>query len=260
MLIDAHVHMDRYEGELDRAMEEIRLNRIFTVSTSMSIPSYQRNLKIAGRCGHILPTFGVHPWNASGYSERLEELDPCIERSPMLGEIGLDYHYVKHAHRYPAQRKVFEHFLAAAARQDKVVNVHTKGAEADVLELLDRYGPSRVIVHWYSGPGDILAGMIRRGYYFTIGVEVTQSETIRGIALRIPGNRLLAETDNPGALKWLSGSPGMPSAIRTVLDALASIRQTTPRAIEAAVHSNFLELVSRDPWLSAPHRRLLETG
>jgi len=152
MLIDAHVHMDRYEDELDRALEEIRLRRIFTVSTSMSIPSYEKNIEVAGRCEHILPIFGVHPWNASGYSERLEDLNPYIDRSPMLGEIGLDYHYVKQAHRYPAQRKVFGHFLAAAARQDKVVNIHTKGAEADVLELLDRYGLRRVIVHWHDHP------------------------------------------------------------------------------------------------------------
>jgi TatD DNase family protein len=260
MLIDAHVHMDRYEGELDEALHEIRLKRIFTVSTSMSIPSYQRTLKIAGTCEHVLPIFGVHPWNASGYAERLEELDPYIDRSPMLGEIGLDYHFVKHAHRYPAQRKVFEHFLVAAARQDKVVNIHTKGAEADVLELLDRHGLSRVIVHWYSGPEDILAGMIRRGYYFTVGVEVTESEAIRAIALRIPENRLLTETDNPGALKWLSGSPGMPSAIRTVLDVLARVRQTTPEAIEATVHSNFQALVSGDQWLPEIQRRLIESS
>ena len=260
MLVDAHVHMDRYEGELDEALHEIRLNRIFTVSTSMSIPSYQRNLEIAGTCEHVLPIFGVHPWNASGCTARLEELDPHIDRSPMLGEIGLDYYYVKHAHRYPAQRKVFEHFLAAAARQDKVINVHTKGAEADVLELLDRYGLNKVIVHWYSGPLDILAEMILRGFYFTIGVEVNESEAIRTIALRIPENRLLTETDNPGALKWLSGNPGMPSAIGTVVEALAGLRQTTPEAIEATVHANFLALVSSDQWLPRPQRRLLESS
>ena len=202
----------------------------------MSIPSYERTLEIAGQCEYMLPIFGVHPWNASGYSERLDELDPFIDRSPMLGEIGLDYHYVKHAHRYPAQRKVFEHILAAAARQDKVVNVHTKGAETDVLKLLDRYGLTRVIVHWYSGLPDILAEMILRGFYFTIGVEVTESGAIRRMALKVPEHRLLTETDNPGALKWFSGSPGMPSAIRTVVETLACIRQTTPEAIEATVH------------------------
>jgi TatD DNase family protein len=178
----------------------------------------------------------------------------------MLGEIGLDYYYVKHAHRYPAQRKVFEHFLAAAARQDKVVNVHTKGAEADVLGLLDRHGLTRVIVHWYSGPMDILSEMIRRGFYFTIGVQVTESEAIRTIAQKIPEDRLLTETDNPGALKWLSGSPGMPSAIRTVVEALAGIRQTTPEAIEELAHANFMSLVADDPWLPDPQRRLLASG
>jgi TatD DNase family protein len=252
--------MDRYEDELDTALEEIALNRIFTVSTSMSIPSYLRTREIAGRCEHVLPIFGVHPWNASGYAERLDELDGHIDGSPMLGEIGLDYHYVKNANRYPAQRKVFEHFLEAAARQDKIVNVHTRGAEADALDLLDRYGLGRVIVHWYSGPEDVLKGMIRHGFYFTIGVEVIESEAIRRIALKIPENRLLAETDNPGALKWLSGSPGMPSAIRTVLDELARLRQTTPEEMEATVQSNFVSLISNDRWFPEDKRRLLASS
>jgi len=101
--------------------------------------------------------------------------------------------------------------------------------------------------------------MITRGFYFTIGVEVTESEAIRRIALTIPENRLLTETDNPGALKWLSGSPGMPSAIRTVVEALASVRQTTPEEVESAVQGNFLTLVSDDPWVPEGQRRLLSS-
>jgi TatD DNase family protein len=247
MLIDAHTHLDRYEAGLEDALREIESNRILTVSNSMNIPSYERNLGIAGRCRLVLPIFGVHPWNASGYERDLDSLKPHINRSPMLGEIGLDYHFVKHRHRYPAQRKVFEHFLAAAADQDKIVNLHTKGAEGEVLELLDRYGIRRAIVHWYSGPLDIFREMTARGIYFTVGVEVMHSELIRTIAGELPENLLLTETDNPGGLKWLSGSVGMPSALLEVVSAVAEVRQTTPEAVAGTVHNNFLDLVRDDP-------------
>lgn len=257
MLIDAHTHLDRYDSEIDQVVEEIERHRIFTISTSMSIPSFEKNREIAAGSDLILPIFGVHPWNASGYSENLSELNPFMEQSPMFGEIGLDYYYVKDEHRYPAQRRVFKHFLEAAARQDKMVNIHTKGAERDVLDLLDRYSPRRVIVHWYSGPEDILAEMISRGCYFTVGVEILKSEAIRSIARIIPSDRLLTETDNPGGIKWLTGSVGMPAAIREVVDALAGARRTTPEAVEAAAHANLRALVSDDPWLPDRQRLLL---
>src|SRR5256885_11202887 len=62
-----------------------------------------------------------------------------IERSSALGEIGLDFHWVKERGHYPAQKKVLEYFLAAAREQRKVVNLHTKGGERETLDLLERY-------------------------------------------------------------------------------------------------------------------------
>ena len=40
MLIDAHVHLDKYGDLLDEALREIDENRIFTVATAMDVPSY----------------------------------------------------------------------------------------------------------------------------------------------------------------------------------------------------------------------------
>jgi len=86
----------------------------------------------------------------------------------MIGEVGLDHYFVEDAATYPAQKKVFEYLLGAAGEQDKIVTLHTKGAEGEVLEALDRYGIRRAIVHWYSGPLDILRGLVARGAYFTV--------------------------------------------------------------------------------------------
>ena len=197
MFIDAHCHLDRYKENLGCALEQIKQHRIFTISNSMDLPSYIQNVKIAATSDFVLPIFGIHPWNASEHVDCLKDLDWAISESPMLGEIGLDYYFVNETSRYDDQREVFEHFLAAVSKQNKIVIVHTKGAESETFQLLKRYNTDRVIVHWYSGPWHILRAMVEHGFYFTIGVEVLFSQHIQDIARYLPAELMLTETDNP---------------------------------------------------------------
>ncbi|MGC9335675.1 MAG: TatD family hydrolase, partial [Anaerolineae bacterium] len=235
---------------LESALVEIAQHRILTVSNSMDLPSYQRNLQISKQCSLVLPTFGVHPWNAPQYADRLEDLSEAIEQSPMLGEIGLDHYFVQDTSAYPAQRKVLEFFLGAAKEQGNIAMLHTKGAEREVLGLLDQYDLPRVMVHWYSGPLDVLTEMVARGAYFTVGIEVLYSEHIQTIAQAIPSRRLLTETDNPGGPKGFIGEPGMPALIQWVIEGVAKARKTTAESIIQTVQANMLELIRDDPRLS----------
>lgn len=258
MLIDAHAHLDKYDDLLDQALKEIETERIFTVATAMDVPSYLELQKIGARSDLVLPTFGIHPRRAAEYVDRLSEVGRYIEVSPAVGEIGLDFHWIKDASTYAAQRKVLEYFIAAAAEQKKFVNLHTKAGEKEILDLLEKYDVKRAIIHWYSGPMDILRAMIDYGCYFTIGVEVLYSDYIKEIARTIPDHLLLTETDNPGALKWLKKNDeiGMPTAVKDVLDALAKLRQTAQDKIASLVQANFSRLVANDPWLQEIRRLL----
>jgi TatD DNase family protein len=251
MLIDAHAHLDKYGDLLDRALAEIESEKIFTVATAMDVPSYLELKKVGERSDLVLPTFGIHPRRAAEYANRLYELGRHIESSPAIGEIGLDFHWVKDASTYPAQRKVLEYFIAAAAEQNKFVNLHTKAGEKEILDLLEKYDVKRAISHWYSGPMDVLRAMIDYGCYFTIGVEVLYSDYIKEIAKAIPDHLLLTETDNPGALKWLKNNDeiGMPTAIKQVVKALGELRHSTPERIESTVQANFAQLVAADHWI-----------
>jgi TatD DNase family protein len=257
MLVDAHSHLDRYEDDLESALAQIRQHRILTISNSMDLASYERNVEIAELSDLVLPTFGVHPWNAPEYADRLASLGDAIERSPMLGEIGLDHHFIEDESRYPAQRNVLSFFLAAAREQGKVVNLHTKGAEREVLDMLVQHGIRRAIVHWYSGPLDVFRELIAFGAHFTIGVEVMYSEHIQIVARELPEDRLLTETDNPGGPRSLTGSPGMPLLVGDVVRALAELRQTTYEDIAQTVRGNIVRLVQGDPWLSEIGARVL---
>jgi TatD DNase family protein len=256
MLIDAHAHVDKYGEDLEAALDQIRQRRIFTIATAMDPPSYQESRSIEARCGLVLATFGVHPKRAPQYSNRLRELISYIEASPAIGEIGLDFHWVKDSSQYPAQVKVLEYFFAAAREQKKLVNLHTKGAEKKILDLLERYEIQRAIIHWYSGPLDILRALIQYGAYFTVGVELCYSDVIQAITKEIPDHLLLTETDNPGAMKWLKGITGMPKDVENVVGALAALRNASPEAIRQTIHGNFLRMIKDDPWLG-PVRALL---
>ncbi|MBW2053988.1 MAG: TatD family hydrolase [Deltaproteobacteria bacterium] len=201
-------------------------------------------------CELVLPAFGVHPWNASQYAGRLNDLSSAIEGSPILGEIGLDYHFIKDSSQYPAQREVFEYFLIAAKKQAKMVNLHTKGAEKDVLRLLERHNIKKVIVHWYSGPLNIFRELAEKGVYFTVGASILDSEHIRKIAREIPPNQLLTETDCPGGPRMPTGDVGTPVQVKEVVQALAELKNTTVEAVIRTIQMNFLELIQDDPRLS----------
>ena len=250
MLIDAHAHVDKYGDHLEAALQEINQCRIFTIATAMDVPSYIQLQSIADRSELVLPTFGIHPRRAPEYANRLNELTPHIEQSPAIGEIGLDFHWVKDSSGYPAQLRVLEYFLAAAREQKKFVNLHTKGAEREILDRLERYDIQRAIIHWYSGPLDILHALVQFGAYFTIGVEVLYSEVIRKIAAEIPDHLLLTETDNPGGMKWLKGVMGMPKDIESVIKTLAELRGASATLVAQTVHKNFLNLLTGDPWFT----------
>ncbi len=246
MLIDAHAHIDKYGAELDTALGEIAERRILTWAVAMDVPSYRRTLEIAEQCAWVRPTFGIHPNRAHEYAHDLKALAPWIEKSPALGEIGLDFHWVKEAAHYPAQKKVLEYFLAAACEQNKVVNLHTKGAEREILDLLERYAVRRALVHWYSGPEDILRALIDYGAYFTFGVELLTSDKIRALARAVPLDRIITESDNPGGLKWLTGEVGMPQVLTRVVDELGKVKEMKPEEIERTVQGNFRKLMGSD--------------
>lgn len=254
MLIDAHAHFDMYAADdLSIALVELERERVFTVAVTMDPASYARTKEIASTQSWLLPTFGIHPWRAADWADRLDELTDAIAASPMLGEIGLDFHWVEDAATYPRQRAVFEHFLQAARDQDKIVNLHTKGAEQEVLDLLRQYAIRRAIVHWYSGPMRVFEALVEFGAYFTVGVEVLQADArkIRKIARRIPADQLLTETDNPGGWEWFhSGEWGMPHLVQRVVDEIAVVRQITRDEVIALVHANFLRLLGDDERLA----------
>ena len=178
----------------------------------------------------------------------------------MIGEIGLDHHFINDTSQYDSQLKVFEFFLSVAKEQNKIVNLHTKGAEKEIINRLTYYDIQHPIIHWYSGSLEDFYDLIDYGAYFTIGVEVLYSDHIRKLARQLPIKQLLTETDNPGGYRWLTGEIGMPSIIKNVLASLAEIKDTTTENVIQTVQDNFIQLIKADTHLTEIRKKYFRSG
>ncbi len=248
MLLDAHTHLDEYinyeNGQIleHQALKDIEELQIKSLANSMDIPSYEKNLELSQRNELIIPSFGIHPWRAAYYEDSLDKLEPYIHNSEMIGEIGLDFQWTE-KETFKSQVKVFEFFLDKIQKgTPKIMNLHTKGAEREIIQLLKKYRSERAIIHWYSGPRQELRELIDMGCYFTISVEVKYSDFIGNIAREIPLDKLLMETDNPSGEQWLSKETGMPRHITGVYKKVAQIRNMDPIELEQKVWQNFMSL------------------
>lgn len=94
MYIDAHAHLDECdESELSQIISEIETDQIVTLSVSMEPKAYLKSKALPAQCKWVVPSFGIHPWKAPDVHHDMETLDELIAESPMVGEIGLDYHF-----------------------------------------------------------------------------------------------------------------------------------------------------------------------
>ena len=245
MYIDAHTHLAKYEENMFEVISEIESNEILTISVSMDSFLFEKNLAIAKTCPYVIPSFGIHPWSATSFSYKLGDLVEYINRCSMIGEIGLDHHFVEETETYEHQKKVFEFLLEAAGELRKVVNVHTKGAEEEVLNALREFNIERAIIHWYSGPVKYIEHYLELGCYFTVGVEVLKNKKMQNFLKLIPDDRLLTETDNPGGYEWLAKEVGMPNLIIQIVDKLAAIKNKSHDDIKNLVMNNFYRLIEK---------------
>ncbi|WP_395166744.1 TatD family hydrolase [Francisella salimarina] len=229
MILDAHVHTDKYSSEdLSKVATECRTYDIKLLSVAMCIPSYILIKALSGKYNFIIPSFGIHPWKADCYAQSLESLDMCLQESKYIGEIGLDKKFLDYAAPFDDQQQVFEYIVSHSAVDNKLLNLHTSGAELEVLQTLERYKRHRFIVHWYAGDLDVLDKYLALGGHFSIGVEILFSEHIREITRRIPLDRILIETDNPSSYSWLLGreqNDGMPTLLFKVINKVCEVKQ-----------------------------------
>ncbi len=163
-----------------------------------------------------------------------------LPETTYVGEVGLDFSQEGVGTRVQ-QEQVFRRVLEGVAGKGKVLTIHSRRAEAAVLELLTEYRVGPVIFHWYSGPLGVLERVIESGHFLSFNPAMTLSKGGRRIIERVPAERALVETDGPYVS--LQGRPVTPSDVRMVYAYLAKVRQLSLEEVAEQIFSNFRSLI-----------------
>ena len=242
MLIDIHCHANLYLT-LDEVIKEAReagVNKI--ISVGMSAISLERILEISEQYSSIYPALGIHPEEVMMNDKIDQQIDSIItliknngDTICAIGEIGLDHHFIKEKSVYPLQDEIFKKMLSLAQELNLPVNLHTKGAEKEIFDVLPSYDLPDINIHWYSGPEQFLRQGIDRGYYFSITPAIKYSPAVQSVATSVDESHLLLESDGPVKYSGVTGSPAM---VRDVLMAVSKLRKIDHQILEDQIEKN----------------------
>lgn len=249
--VDAHIHLS--DEEYANCVEEIiseakKANVVALVSNSMDLKTSVESLRLAKKYdGMVYAALGIHPWNVQTLTDK--ELRGTIKLISeqrtnkaviAVGEVGLDAKYEK---VWAKQLKVFEEMLHLAEKLNLPVIIHSRGATAQIVDMLPSYNLKKVLLHWFSNPISALTKAIENGYYVTEGPPATYSNGIQEVIKRTPLTNLLTETDGPVRYfkQPFNGKRTTPAFIPTVVEAIAKVKGLSAKDVAEQIAKNFTE-------------------
>ncbi len=257
MYIDTHLHLDEpwltNSEKRQKVIDDINANKIITFAQSCDLASYDKTLEWSKQSDYLFPSFGILPWYANEYVDRLDKVADLCENAIMLGEIGLDLASSRNKSNKEEQLALLDVFLKAAEKHDMVLNLHFRGGmEPEGFEVLQSYNVKRAIFHWYSGTLELMDEINAEGYYYSVGQmnlaerQKSVRERITDMVLKIPDDRLLLEIDVlPRDMEKV------PSVIFSgILKDMAEIKNSSVEEIEALNQRNVQELVGNSSRVS----------
>lgn len=195
MIIDTHCHFDMMpcpEAYINKVEREGNISIGMTNLPSHFVQGYEivRNFK------HVRLALGFHPLLIADNQREIELFKQQIDKTSYIGEIGLDFSKdgIK---TKELQLEYLRELLSVLDGQNKIVSVHSKRAEKDLVQLLYDYHVRNVIFHWYSGDIGLIQEIVKLGYYFSINESMTLSASGKRIIQNIPCDHILTETDAP---------------------------------------------------------------
>ena len=183
---------------------------------------------------------GLHPLAAAEHGREIADFEACVPTTSFIGEVGLDYSREGLASKQ-RQMESFRVVARLVGASPRVVSLHSRGAEEDVLSVLDHFGVKRAIFHWYSGSLKTLEEVIRAGHLLSINPAMTRSAKGRAVISRIPRTQVLSETDGPYV--QIAGAPAMPWDVALVEQYLGRVWEVPTDQTRRQLWSNFVDLL-----------------
>jgi TatD DNase family protein len=278
MLTDTHCHLDfnKFDEDRDAVIQramEIGVTRILI--PALDFESSLSAVKLAESHSNLFAAVGFHPTDVEKMESdsitnlgnlllhRPESLSPKGNREGKIvaiGEIGLDYYWVKESEKRIFQRQALKQQLKLAAEVNKPVIIHMREendewfgqASIDLLEILSEWHQELLeqnpplakkpgVLHSYNGNFETAQKAIDLNFYFGVTGPVTykNAEEKRNIIKQIPISRLLIETDAPFLTPVpYRGKRNEPAFVKVIADKIAEVHMTTLEQVAEVTTKN----------------------
>lgn len=255
MLVDHHCHLDfpQFADDMEGVLARARQAGVGTfVTISTRIRKFDALKSIVENNESVYCSVGTHPHYAD------QELDIAPEEIVMLsehpkcvaiGEAGLDYHY-KNAPP-EAQAEGFRRHIDAARQTGLPLEIHSREADADTAAILEdehKKGAFPAVLHCFTGGRDLAMRALDIGLYVSFSGVVTfkKAEELRAIAVDVPLDRILVETDAPFlAPVPYRGKSNEPAYVVHTAQCLADARGMDFKEFAAATTENFFSFYTK---------------
>ena len=252
MIFDTHCHLnseelyERLEEVLENA-KKVGVDKFLVVGWNKE--SSFKAVEIAHRYEGIYAAIGFHPTDIDDVGEEEYNETMALVNDPKVvavGEIGLDYHWVKDPVQREKQKEWFIKQINFANEHKKPISIHNREAFEDCLKILKENRPMfSGVMHCYSGSVELLKDVLDLGLYIGLDgpLTFTNAKTPKEVCEEVPLNRLLVETDSPYLSPHpLRGTVNEPKNIALVIDEITRIKGLSKKHILDVIYQNSCEL------------------
>jgi TatD DNase family protein len=233
-LFDSHAHLNQSDFDEDRpaVIERARQAGVTSIVTvGYNVASSVQNVEIAATFPGLFAAVGIQP-NDTVHAgaddwQRIVDL-VAAPRVVAIGETGLDRYW--DTSPLELQQDYFDRHLRLSQQTGLPFIVHTRESDAEVLAILRgarTRGPLSGVMHSFTGSEETAAECVSLGLYISFAGMATfkKSDALRAIAVMIPADRILIETDCP----YLSPHPfrgrrNEPAHLLHTAECLAAVR------------------------------------
>ncbi len=240
MLIDVHAHLDfpQFNPDRDKIIKEAGREDIIIINSGIGPEGIKKTLELSRKHDNVYATLGLSPQEFD--EEIIEETISLIRKHRCdivgVGEVGLDYHWIKEPEKRHAEKINFDRFINLSKELSLPVVIHSRDAESDVIKKIEEEN-FRAILHSFGGTVEEAERAVSLGALISIPANICYSKQKMKLAKRIPLKSIVLETDSP----YLSPEPktrNSPLNLKLSTEKIAEIKEVDVDTIEEVTTEN----------------------
>lgn len=204
-LFDSHAHYydDAFAPDRAEVLSSLPSKGVErVVCPGCDLPSSRQSLALAEEYPFLWFAAGLHPENLEGAGlADLEEVKKlCAHpKCVAVGEIGLDYYWVKTPGDRANSRDFFDAQLSLSEELDLPAIVHDRDAHRDTLDVVKAHPKARGVFHCCALSAEDAKVALNLGWHLSFTGNVTFPKARRALEViaMAPLDRLMIETDSP---------------------------------------------------------------